>query len=52
MMIEPVLNPVWVLLAFGEIPSATAIAGGSIILFAIVFSAVVSWRREKKVQAV
>ena len=34
-MIEPVLNPVWVFLGYGEIPSLAAIAGGIIIITAI-----------------
>ncbi len=34
-MIEPVLNPVWVFLGYGEIPSITAIFGGIIIIAAI-----------------
>ena len=35
-MIEPVFNPVWVYLGYGEVPSITAILGGLIILGAIV----------------
>lgn len=35
-MIEPVLNPVWVIIGYGEIPSITAIIGGLIILGSIV----------------
>lgn len=34
-LIEPVLNPVWVFIGYGEVPSVTAIAGGIIILSAI-----------------
>jgi len=34
-MIEPVLNPVWVLLALGEVPGPMAILGGAIILGAV-----------------
>ena len=34
-MIEPVLNPVWVFLGYGEIPSLMAIIGGLIIITAI-----------------
>ena len=34
-MIEPVLNPVWVFLGYGEIPSYFAIIGGIIIISAI-----------------
>jgi drug/metabolite transporter (DMT)-like permease len=35
-MIEPVFNPVWVFLGYGEMPAITAIIGGLIILGAIV----------------
>lgn len=31
-MLEPVLNPVWVLIGYGEQPAATAIVGGLIIV--------------------
>jgi len=31
-LIEPVLNPVWVALAVGEIPSAATLAGGALII--------------------
>lgn len=34
-MIEPTLNPVWVFLGYGEIPSVMAIIGGIIIISAI-----------------
>ena len=34
-MIEPVLNPVWVFLGYGEVPSLMAIVGGIVILAAI-----------------
>ena len=35
-MIEPVLNPVWVLIGYGEVPSITAMIGGLIILGSII----------------
>jgi drug/metabolite transporter, DME family len=34
-MIEPVLNPVWVFIGYGEVPSFMAIVGGVIIIAAI-----------------
>jgi drug/metabolite transporter (DMT)-like permease len=40
-MIEPVLNPVWVLIGYGEQPSNWAILGGVIILFGIAFRTVI-----------
>lgn len=38
-MIEPVLNPVWVFLGYGEVPSYMAIIGGIIIISAIMVRA-------------
>ena len=35
-LIEPVLNPVWVALVVGEVPSAYTLAGGGVILFSLV----------------
>ena len=35
-MLEPVLNPVWVLIGFGEKPGPWAIAGGAIVVAAVV----------------
>ncbi|HET7785327.1 MAG TPA: EamA family transporter [Myxococcales bacterium] len=35
-MLEPVLNPVWVLIGFGERPGAWAVAGGAIVVGAVV----------------
>jgi drug/metabolite transporter (DMT)-like permease len=45
-MTEPVLNPVWVLLATGEKPSLSALAGGGIIAAAALASSLLSKRRE------
>ncbi|MBK9099508.1 MAG: EamA family transporter [bacterium] len=41
-MIEPVLNPVWVFIGYGETPSVTAIIGGVIILCAILVRSLIS----------
>ncbi len=41
-LIEPVLNPVWVFLGYGEVPSFFSIIGGLIILSAIVVRSVLS----------
>jgi drug/metabolite transporter, DME family len=38
--LEPILNPLWVFLGTGERPSASAIAGGAIIVFAVTAQAV------------
>jgi drug/metabolite transporter (DMT)-like permease len=45
-MIEPVLNPVWVLAVTGEKPSAHALAGGGVIIAAIAASTIIGKRRE------
>lgn len=44
--LEPVLNPVWVLIVTGEKPSIAVFIGGSIILFAIIFSSLISRIRD------
>jgi drug/metabolite transporter (DMT)-like permease len=43
-VIEPILNPVWVLLLMGERPSGLAMAGGAIVLAAVTLRAVQSIR--------
>ena len=40
-MIEPLMNPVWVLLFVGEVPSLPAIFGGILILGCITIRAVI-----------
>jgi drug/metabolite transporter (DMT)-like permease len=47
--IEPVLNPVWVFLFLGEQPSRWALAGGSIIIAAVVIHTIWSARAKKSV---
>ena len=44
--IEPLLNPVWVLLFTGEIPAVSAIIGCGIILAAVLASAIIGKYRE------
>jgi drug/metabolite transporter (DMT)-like permease len=36
-LLEPVLNPIWVMLAIGEVPGKWALIGGSIVLLAVIF---------------
>lgn len=43
-VIEPLLNPLWVLLAIGEAPSSWALAGGGLVLTAV------TWRAWKDVR--
>ena len=46
-IMEPVLNPVWVLLVFGERPSLTALLGGALIITAVIASSLVAMRRSR-----
>lgn len=41
LVVEPVLNPLWVALFLGESPSRNAYLGGSLVVFAVVFHSVV-----------
>ena len=44
-VVEPVFNPIWVLLFVGERPGPLALAGGAIVLGAVTLRAVASIRR-------
>ncbi len=44
-VIEPILNPVWVLLLVGEKPAGLALVGGVVVLGAVTLRAVASIRR-------
>ncbi len=44
--IEPIMNPVWVFLATGEKPGINSIAGGIVIIAAVLASSAVSMRRD------
>ncbi len=43
-VIEPILNPLWVLLCFGERPGPLALIGGTLVLGAVTFRAVAAIR--------
>jgi drug/metabolite transporter (DMT)-like permease len=44
-MIEPVMNPVWVAIFIGELPSSRAIAGGCIIVLCVTLRTVLKVRK-------
>ena len=48
---EPILNPVWVWLDVGEAPPPSAFAGGSLVLLAVVITAVLGRRRGARSRA-
>ena len=43
-VIEPLLNPIWVLLLMGERPTPLAIVGGAIVLGTITTRSIISLR--------
>jgi DME family drug/metabolite transporter len=45
-MLEPVLNPVWVMIGYGEKPGSWAIAGGAIVIAAVVLRTLMPARGE------
>ena len=47
-VIEPVLNPLWVLLVTGEGPSLSALLGGGLILSAVLISSIMGKQRTLK----
>lgn len=45
-IIEPILNPIWVMLVIGEKPSPLAIAGGALVVGAVAFRATLAVRQQ------
>lgn len=45
-VIEPILNPLWVLLVMGERPSSTALLGGAVVLLAVTARAWIAVRTQ------
>jgi drug/metabolite transporter (DMT)-like permease len=50
-VLEPILNPVWVLLTLGEEPSPLALVGGAIVLGAVTVRAIASVRSPRPATA-
>jgi drug/metabolite transporter (DMT)-like permease len=50
-VIEPILNPIWVLLTLGERPTLLALLGGVIVLVAVTWRALHSLRGVQLAQA-
>lgn len=44
-VVEPLLNPVWVALFYGEMPTVTALVGGIIVLGAVTLRSILTARR-------
>ena len=49
--LEPLLNPIWVLLFYGERPGPFALAGGAVVILAVTLWSVWSYRRPVNVEA-
>ncbi|MBC8044287.1 MAG: EamA family transporter, partial [Rhizobacter sp.] len=47
-MLEPILNPLWVLLIVGEVPSVNALTGGAIIVVAVTLQSIIANRVKPK----
>ena len=47
-IVDPILNPVWVLIVLGEKPSPWALLGGAIIITAVVSSSMIGLRRDER----
>ena len=47
-IIDPILNPVWVLIVLGEKPSLWALLGGAIIITAVISSSVIGLKRDEE----
>jgi len=45
-IIEPILNPIWVLLMVGEVPGKWAIVGGVIVIAAVTTRGILTNRRQ------
>lgn len=45
-MLEPVLNPVWVLIGYGEKPAGTAVAGGLLIVGMLIVRTMIQERKK------
>ena len=46
--LEPVFNPLWVFLVIGERPALNALAGGAVILLAVITVSIVSASRDRR----
>ncbi|MBI1227271.1 MAG: EamA family transporter [Bacteroidetes bacterium] len=51
-MLEPILNPVWVLIFYGEKPSLGAIIGGAIIVIALASRIIWLEKRKRKLRSI
>jgi drug/metabolite transporter, DME family len=47
-LVEPVLNPIWVALTVGETPSSATLAGGAMILFGLGYRYFQQWARSTR----
>lgn len=49
-VIEPILNPIWVMLFFNEIPSKFSFIGGAVVLTAVIAHSILSVRDKRATQ--
>lgn len=50
-VIEPLLNPIWVMIAIGEVPGRWSLAGGAVVLSAVLIRCILPLKALKKEKA-
>ncbi len=48
MILEPIFNPVWVAIGYGEMPGAWAVASGVVVIGAVTLRDVLGTLRQKR----
>lgn len=51
LLLEPILNPIWTCLLVGEVPPTATLLGGPLILLGVAGWLVVTWRRDRSLNA-
>ena len=49
-VLEPLLNPVWVMIGTGEVPSVAAVTGGAIVISAVVYKSITDYYESRNVK--
>lgn len=52
MFLEPILNPIWVMLIHGETPSKFSLLGGTIVILTVAIRSIIVSKRSKNIQTI
>lgn len=52
MFLEPILNPIWVMLIHGETPSKFSLLGGTIVILTVAIRSIIVSKRSKSIQTI